>query len=158
MTCLNSRSVCCSEGQHVLCFIWLFAIELSVDFSAVPRLMLLFHFGMFFPEAQNSALKDEFSNREGGRLFSRRTWGRTREGVWFSVTLPTCDFWLGTQSVEWKALCSSWPHSTAQESLPDFSGQFKSAQILACSLLCKWEVWASVLGVLLLTKTRWVRC
>lgn len=44
-----------------------------------------------------------------------------------------------TRSVEWKALRSSWLHSTAQESLPDFSGQFKSAQTLACSFLCKWE-------------------
>lgn len=109
--------------------------------------MLLFHFGMFFPEAQNSTLKYEFSNREGGRLFSHRTWGRTGEGVWFSVTLPTCDFWLGAQRVEWKALRSSWLHSAAQEPLPDFSGQFKSAQTLACSLSCAHgKVWASVLG------------
>lgn len=64
------------------------------------------------------------------------------------VTLPTCDFWLGAQSVEWKALRSSWLHSTAQGSLPDFSGQFKSAQTLVCSLLCKWEGMSSCAGAL----------
>lgn len=141
VTFLSPRSaVCCSEGQDLLCCSSDYLpVKLSVDFSsAVPKLMLLFHFGMFFPEAQNSTLKYEFSSREGERLFSHRTWGRTGEGVWFSVTLPTCDFWPGTQSVEWKALGSSWLHSTAQESLPDFSGQFKSAQTLVCSLLCKW--------------------
>lgn len=75
VTCLNSRNVCYSEGQDLLCFSSdCLPVELSVDISsAVPKLMLLFHFGMFFPEAQNSTLKYEFSNREGRRLFSHRT-------------------------------------------------------------------------------------
>lgn len=41
--------------------------------------------------------------------------------------------------MEWKALLSSWLHSAAQDSQPAFSGQIKSSQTLACSLLSEWE-------------------
>lgn len=134
--------VSCLKPCHVLLIVPsdYLLVDLSLgSSSAEPKLTLLFYFGLLFPEAQNSTVKYEFSNCEGGHLFSHRTWGRTGEGVWFLVTLPTCDFWLCTQSVEWKALLSSWLHSTAWDSQPNFSGQFKSAQSLACSLLCKWE-------------------
>lgn len=111
--------------------------------------------GYFFPK---HTLKYEFSNCEDHHLFSHKAWGRTREGVCFLVMLPTCDFWLCIQAVEWKAFLSSWLQSAAQDSLPDFSGWFKSALTLAYSLLCKWKGKAMCTGDFISYQNSGVRC
>lgn len=142
--------MCCSQGQDLLCFSSDYLpADLSLGFaSAVPEANTALSLWDIFSWSTKSTLKYEFSNCEGGRLFSHRTWGSAGEGVWFLVTLPTCDLWLCTQSIDWKTLLSSWLHSPAQDLQPDFSEWFKSAQTLACSLLCKWEGMATCIGSL----------